>query len=258
MTVRTTPAAAIVALALATPALAQEADRPEAGWRLQLTPYAWLAGLSGDVRPRQGLPTFGTRKSAFDVLEDLDAAFFLNGTLRNRRFVLLGDVSWAALSRTETLRLPTPPLPASVEGRVRQTSATLAAGISALDGPDLTLDLLAGARLWHVDARLDAQVPAGPFRISGRSSHTWADPILAGRIRIRLAPDWSLIGHADIGGFGAASRLTWQVVGTVNYRISERFYASAGYRHLAVDYRRDGLILDVAMSGPLVGLTLRF
>ena len=34
--------------------------------------------------------------------------------------------------------------------------------------------------------------------------------------------------------------------------------AFVGYRHLAVDYRRGGFVYDVNMSGPILGVVIRF
>ena len=84
------------------------------------------------------------------------------------------------------------------------------------------------------------------------------DPVIAVRGNVAIAPRWSVIGYADIGGFGAGSRSTSQFLATGNYKASERLYLSAGYRHLHVDYRSDGRRADVVMSGPLLGATMRF
>ena len=56
------------------------------------------------------------------------------------------------------------------------------------------------------------------------------------------------------GGFS----VTWQAVGTLNYQVADQVYLSAGYRHMSFDYRKDGMILDVDMTGPLFGATFRF
>lgn len=256
------PIATLLAALLAGPAFAQDAPRTDLqGWRGQVTAYAWMTGVSGTVRPRAGLPAVETSKSARDVLEDLDAAFFLHGTLRNGRFVLLGDVTWAALSHKATVQPPGLPVPAEVRGKLTQAAVTLAAGVAALESAELTLDLLAGLRLWQVDASVSGEARLAPsfaLGAAGGQARMWSDPVLGARLRVQLAPDWSLIAYGDIGGFNTFSRLTWQAVGTLNYRVGERLYASAGYRHMALDYRRDGMVLDVAMSGPILGVTYRF
>lgn len=224
------------------------------GWRFQVTPYAWAPSLSGNARPRPTVPTVSFDRSFRDIFENLDGAFFLNGTARYDRFVIFGDFTWSAVSEEERIALPFAPFGFDVHGQVRQLSATLAAGYSVVDTPDVTLDLMGGARLWHLDASVNIQA-AG---LAASKSDTWLDPVAAARVRWQFAPDWSAIGYADIGGFGAGSELTWQAVGTLNYRVTDSLFLSAGYRHMFLDYDRGGMQLDIDMSGPLAGVTYRF
>ncbi len=66
------------------------------------------------------------------------------------------------------------------------------------------------------------------------------------------------MAQADIGGFGVGSDLTWSILGTVNYILTDNWSVSAGYKHLSVDYDGDGYVFDVDLSGPVLGLTYRF
>lgn len=234
---------------LALAVLAAPVAAQESGWRGQVTPYVWASGVGGDITPFTGAPTFSADKSFLEVLEDLDAAFFLSGYARNGRFVAVGDLSHSSSSRSGTI-----PPGAPAEGRLRQSSATLAAGYRAIADPGLTLDVLAGARVWRVRGSFEAL--GGAIRRS--PGKDFVDPILALRANVALAPRWSAIGYADIGGFGVGSRLTVQAVATANYQLSEAVYLSAGYRHLGVDYRDGGTRIDATMAGPLLGVTWRF
>ncbi len=68
---------------------AQEA--PQTGketWRFQLTPYVWLTGMQGDIRPSRSLPVAHVSQSFSDVLSNVDAAVFLSGTARKGHYVL--------------------------------------------------------------------------------------------------------------------------------------------------------------------------
>lgn len=205
--------------------------------------------LGGDLHPRRGAPDLEIDKSFGDVLEDLDAAFFISGFARRDRLVFMGDFSTSSSSRGG--RVP-PGIPSN--GDLRQYSLTLAGGYRALaDGP-FTLDLLGGVRVWDVRARVSS--PVLPGRVS--RSRSFADPIVAVRANLRLAPGWSLLAYGDVGGAGVGSEFTSQLAATVNYQVSDRILLSAGYRQLHVDYREDGMRVDVRMQGPLVGATLRF
>lgn len=240
--------AALLGVGLATPAAAQE--RPENV--VQVTPYVWFTGSGGTLRPFEGGPTLEVDNSFSDLLENLDAAFFVSGLVRSGRFVLVSDFSYASVSRDGTV--PVPGLgPAPAEGKLRQTSFTLASGYRVVDAAQGTLDLLVGARAWWVRADVDL---AGVIQRSPRLD--FVDPIIAARGNVSIAPGWSAIGYVDVGGFGAGSDSTYQVLGTVNFQVAERVFLSAGHRHLAVDYQDGGTRVDMQMSGPLIGATLRF
>lgn len=73
---------AIIGLIAAGLALPTNADGiNEEGWRFQLTPYVWMAGLAGDVRPLENAPTVSTSRSFSSILDDLDGAFFMTGVI---------------------------------------------------------------------------------------------------------------------------------------------------------------------------------
>jgi hypothetical protein len=231
-------AAAVVAALAVTPAVAQQHEP----WRFQLTPYVWMLGMESQVKPQRNLPTVHVDKSFSDILKNLDGAVFLTGSARQGRFVLLADASWAQITE-RARRTLVPGVDLSGKLRTRQTQVMLAAGYTVIDQPDVALE---------VEGRLLQ------FERSVTTTESWLDPIFGARVRIDLAPNWSIIGYGDFGGFGVGSRFTWQAVGTINYQLSDAFFVSAGYRHSSVDYRRGGKRLKFDMSGPLVGLTWRF
>ena len=240
-----TALALVTALGWVAPALAQDGR----DWNIQVTPYVWGSGVSGDLTPVQGGPTIEFDESLSEVLENLDGAFFLSAYARSGRLVFLGDLSASSSSREG---LVPPGIPA--EGKVRQRSVTLAAGWRTVETPRVTVDLLAGLRTWDIE--VEAAVPAAGFSATREVNFT--DPILAARANIPLAPRFSAILYGDFGGFGVGSEQTGQVVATVNYAMSEKFYISGGYRWLHVDYDSDGTAFEATMSGPLLGATWRF
>lgn len=227
----------------------------EGGWTGQVTAYVWATGLGGHITPRAGGPTLSFSEAFSDILEDLDGAFFLSAYARRDRFVLMGDISASTSSRDGVIPPGVPVvggLPA--EGKLRQRSMTLAAGYRVVANDGMTLDALAGMRAWRVESRIS--VAGGIVQASPRES--FVDPIVALRANFALAPRWSAIVYADLGGFGAGSERTSQVFATANYQVNDKLYLSAGYRRLDVDYRSGGTRVDVTMAGPILGATLRF
>lgn len=243
----------VTGLLLSGRALAQDAPSQD-GWRFQVTPYLWTAGFSGDVRLGRRVPSFRVGESFGDVLEDLDAGFFLTGLAIRDRLILTADLSYVAVSRKGQL-LASPPI--SAKGSLDQFSTTLLGGYRTVRASGFDLDFLAGLRAWSINADVAARVAGAPF-LDRSESIGWMDPILGLRTRADLAPRLSAHLIADLGGFGAGSRFTWQIAGLLNFQLTDSFFASAGYRHLAVDYREDGRRLDFNLSGPVFGVTYRF
>ena len=239
------PASVIFLLAVGS---AQAGEPGPGNWQAQITPYVWMSGLSGDVSATQAPPVFSVDKSFSEILENLNGAFFVTGLARKGNFVIVGDFNYVSTSETD----PTPIGP--VDADIEQISGTLLAGTPLIDQPGAVLYALGGARVWHVDATLTAS------SIPARESDTWAfvDPVVALRGRLALTDAVSLTGYGDIGGFGVGSDVTWQAVAAVNYALSQRLSISAGYRHLSVDYEDGGQLLDVDLSGPVLGATIKF
>jgi hypothetical protein len=218
-------------------------------WSGQVTLYGWGAGVSGDFTPFTGAPTLSFDKSLSEVLEDSDGAFFATGLARRGDLVVFGDFTYSASSREG--RVP-PGVPASGEVTIR--SLTLAVGKRFDAGGGTTVDVLGGLRGWS----LDGQVAVPLAGISLAPGEEFVDPIVAVRVNTPLADRWTLLGYADVGGFGVGSDVTWQVAVTANYQASERFFLSIGWRHLYLDYSDNGTIFKGAMSGPLLGATFTF
>jgi len=218
-----------------------------------------MSGLSGDISPSFLAPTFSVEKSFSEILENLNGAFFVTGLARKDWFVIAADFNYVSTSETDDTPIPF----ISVKADVEQISGTILAGTPLIDEPGAVLYALAGARAWHVDAKVTASgnIPQdAPLGFSLSVSDTWAfvDPVVALRGRLALTDTVSLTGYSDIGGFGVGSDFTWQAVAAVNYALTRRVSVSAGYRHLSVDYEDGGQVLDIELSGPLVGATLKF
>lgn len=217
-------------------------------WRFQLTPYVWMAGLDGHIKPFRGAPTAHVNQSFSEILENLDAAFFLSGTARQGRWVLHGDASHASTSESAAL-----PLGLSARVKVRQTSVTLTGGYNWQLAKQSSVDLLAGARFWDINAAVTV-----PGIAAVQSSTSFVDPVVAVRWRYDFAPRWSSLMYVDAGGWGAGSDSTWQMLGTINYQWRDNVHFSLGYRHLQVNYRNNGKQLDFSQGGPLLGATFLF
>jgi hypothetical protein len=64
--------------------------------------------------------------------------------------------------------------------------------------------------------------------------------------------------YGDIGGFDAASKITWQAVAGFGYKINASSAIGLGYRALYDDYHRDNLLLKLLSQEPYIGYEIRF
>ena len=146
-------------------------------------------------------------------------------------------------------------------------------------GSPAALDLLAGARYWRQDGAVSADLTttlavggapgisiSGSRAIARSGTVEWVDPFIGARLRQQLAPGQEVIVRGDIGGFGAGSQFSWQMLGTLNslltitHDVTVESYV--GYRALSVDYSQGSgatrYEYNAIQQGPVMGLTMRF
>lgn len=96
---------------------------------------------------------------------------------------------------------------------------------------------------------------------SGTGDLEWVDPFIGGRIRHDFGSNKNLMIEGDVGGFGAGSEFSWQVVGTYGFDVNlfgATMHSIVGYRALAVDYSENGRYgkngIDYLQHGPVIGV----
>ncbi|MFC3337909.1 hypothetical protein [Paracandidimonas soli] len=248
-------------------------EEGRSAWALQVTPYLWAAGLKGNISPFKHAPTMAVDKSFSDVIDDLNVGGFINVWGRRDRFVFSADVMYVNTSDAygkgplPAFQLPGfgSPIPpgSNLKARIdsKQLTATLQGGYRVVDTPAFTLDVLGGARFWHIstDISVTASHPAiGVQTARHNEKFDWIDPLVGVRAFLPVTESLSFQVQADAGGFGAGGSRTWSTLATVNYVFSDRLSASAGYKALDVDYDHGGHVYDIRLRGPVLGLTYRF
>ena len=79
---------------------------------------------------------------------------------------------------------------------------------------------------------------------------------IGARLRYGSTRRWHLFFKGDAGAGG--SNFTWQVIGGGGYDLGSCCIARAAYRHLDVDYESADILTDVYLSGPALGLEIKF
>jgi hypothetical protein len=230
-------------------------------WIVQVTPYLWASGMEGNISPFRDAPTIHVEKSFSDIMEDFNVGGFVNIWARRDRFVFSGDMMYVNTTSAKTTTvLPDlfPPVGAEISGELDsiEFNASAQAGYRVIDASGFSLDALAGGRFWYISNDATINTPVGSVSVS--EDFNWIDPLIGARAFYAFNDRLSVMGQADIGGFGVGSDLTWSLLGTFNYVFNDKWSASLGYKYLSVDYDDDGYVFDVDLYGPVLGVTYRF
>jgi hypothetical protein len=220
-------------------------DGPNEDWKVTVAPYLMGAAMSGimAVGGRQA----AIDASAHDIFSHLQFGAMGVIVARKGNWGVGADFIWMALGTT------TEKPPANIDS---DQGAFAFYGLRRLSP---NADLTFGAR-WNI---LRARIGfTGPAETTLAQTKQWVDPIIglnlrtagAGRLHARL--------YSEIGGFGAGSKLTWQVFPTVGVDIGKVVAIDLGYRWLDLDYESGENLTffkyDVLTQGPVIGFVFRF
>lgn len=126
------------------------------------------------------------------------------------------------------------------------------------DGVGLFFDVLAGARVWHLDYTMN-QI-GGPSLID--EQETWIDPVVGGRMLLDLPHGFGVEVRGDVGGFGVGSEFAWNIGVAFRAELAENIGAEIGFRHLQTRYESgsgaDLFEWDVASAGLYGSIVFRF
>ena len=231
----------------------------EDSWDFALTPYLWFAGLKGDVATVPPLPPAPIDVSSSDALSDTEASLMLNfEAMKNRHGLFLGLVYSDVRSDEEAIP---PPIDLMMRATSKTTLLTGAYQYEFYRSESSVLDVLAGARYWEVNTRL--QFSGGLGALEGAQithKESWVDPVVGvkGVTRFGSADRVYVAGGAAMGGFGVGSDFFYDLNLNLGYQWNKSIGTAIGYRYYDVDYEKDDFLYDVKQQGWLVSLTWAF
>lgn len=250
-------------------------------WEFEITPYFWMAGLSGDVTVK-GVPA-NVSMSFGDVWDDLKFGAQVHIEARKDRWGFFLDATYMSLGTdvNGTRKFTGPDgvahvqtyLDASInmdEWLVELGGTYRLANVPLGEKKDkmMYLDILGGGRYWYLynDVNVGLVIEDNVNRvsryISASGSKQWIDPFIGFRTGFQFTKDLMMVLRGDIGGFSVGSKFSWNASGYFVYSVSQMVGLVAGYRALYVDYEdgsgRNKFEWDMTTHGPVVGLTIRF
>jgi len=230
------------------PQAAHTTTAAESNWHLTIAPYLWVPWVYGSVGANgNNVHFYATPDELFSHFR-----FGLLGLVdtRYKRVVLPLDLIWMRLG--DDRALPLSPNGTVANIKLDMFILTPKVGYRVIDTKMIKIDALAGFRYWHVGQNL--QFTTNTLNFSG--SQNWVDPLVGGRILGNLSPKVEIAIGGDVGGWGTGSQLDYSVGGFLGYRIKPSVALQVGYRYMAVDYTNGNKLLNLIISGPLIGVTI--
>ena len=268
------PAAAQIPGAAEPPGEAAADPAAESRWSFLFNLYGWIPEMQGTVKTDdvtadidigfdQVFDLLGDGKALagaghFEVVYDRKYSFFLDafgGTARPSSHVTLGR---REVSATADLTMNYTFFEFGGAYRVFDYHEG--------DSRPILVDVLAGGRLmyFYEAVCLEGQGPLGIQR-STNISTTWVDPFVGGRFVVPVFDDFGILFRADIGGFDVGSKLAWNVLSGLTYRLPWRPFGTTtsivvAYKAIDFDQTSDNgnVVIDLNMRGPAVGMAFAF
>ena len=231
------------------------APRISAGesWQTSGGLYLWGAGIKGDVAvlPRESPAEVDASFS--DIIEVLQ--FTLLGSLEFRRneWAVTTEFFYFNLA-LDDIETPGPNFD-DADIDIKYGSVGLAISRRFMLG-DTSVDPLIGYRHWGVSNELDLSAGTMPAR-SADGSENWNDLVLGLRLRTPVSRRWHLSGYFSSAVAGDSDSM-FDFYAGANYKLDESQEIIIGYRHHVVDFEKGNFLLDVALSGPLIGINFGF
>jgi len=261
------------------------------GWTYTAMAYAWLPSINGSTTVKGR--TTAINASFFDLLQRPIPAdlFGLMGAFEARKgpiavmtdlvYMKLGASGGRAHARSVHPNIGgTLAADVAVQFEMFIAEAAVAYELGRWGGVEsgtqTSIDLYGGGRLWWQNAEaslaLTAGLNTGGLAVNGGRAAAasgdvaWVDPLVGLRLRHHFSPATEVMLRGDIGGFGAGSKFSWQVMGNFNWEFSRTekavWSAMLGYRALYVDFEKGGghtlYQYDMLTHGPIMGVTARF
>ena len=260
------------------PGEAQNDPGQKAGneWQFTLIPYAWLAGISGDITVKNRTEHMSVPFD--DILQNLDFGGQVQVEARKDNWGMFFQANYMKLTPNASLSRPAAvdlmqggPTVRQAEIRTdTQVLITEFGGFYRLGQVDYSLngqksasfDVLAGGRYWYLQSYTFLNLPQRGYSFSNTLYGDVIDPMIGLRMQTYFARNFFVNLRGDAAGFGVSSNsshISWNGVGGIGYDLSPHSTLLAGYRYLYIDYSPSGgCNIKLTMQGPVIGFAYKF
>lgn len=240
-------AAAVAAMMVAIPALAQDSD---SDWRQTFFLYGMGVTIDGDAQI--GPVEVPIDVSISDMFSALKFGAMAAYRVENDTWSFSGDVTFMNLGWSKTTE----------QGRASASIDADQLTVMGTIGRRVAPNFEALFSLVYFDLSSELGVRVLEQRVTASRDADWIDPLVGLQYRAPLGGKWDLNLRGDMGGFGIGSDLTLHGWATFVRRNSETFSWYVGYRYIGYDYETgSGANLqryDLQQHGPGAGIAFSF
>lgn len=222
-------------------------------WQFEVASLAFLSGIDGTVGVGEHSADFDFKFG--DLFEQLDAAvIFAASATYEEKFSLLAEFQYIGVTAEGS---PRGPRYDHAEVEIDQMFLTVLGAYRVFDWEEGFVEIGGGFRYMWVESKGKLRDSSGVnSTLKSDSKTNNFDALAVVRMNQQLTPKLGLRFYGDVGA--GDSDLTWQVYGGLGYAIREHTTVFVGYRHLAYELSDGNASLDIAFSGPQVGMVIRF
>jgi hypothetical protein len=234
---------------IATPEKTDTPEPADQGLHVDVAPYLWFPGINGTVGVLDHESS--VHVTAKDVLSNFNFGLMGAVEIRYNRIIIPVDFMWVRLK--DEKGIPITDDVESVKVQLTELIFTPKVGYRLVDKPRFKTDTLFGLRYWHLGTTLtlEPQISNGFY-----GAANWVDAVAGARFQTLLTRKLILTVAGDAGGGWSGTRLDYQVVGLLGYKV-KRVTLQGGWRYLVIHRRHTGeSFVDLAMTGVALGVVI--
>ncbi len=232
--------AAVVLLAVAVPAVAQE------DWETHysLGVFGIGAGMEGYLLA----PYAPNRQKVYfsDLNSDLNTGGGVSFAMKQARWSILSDVVFFSFDKKVN----------GIKANSDQLYFELCSAFKVGD----SFSVVVGGR--YAKLTSDLVFPGSPQPYKRKIDADWVDPIVGGMLELPVGKSWALMMRGDVGGFGVGSDIVWHAWLRLDGKLGDAAIVSLGYRYWDNNFesrkypRKTGY--DMTVAGPTLGIAFNF
>lgn len=238
-------------------------DAPKRAWEIGAKVSYWFSDVSGDLR----IDGNGIRGSTIDLKDDLgfdrsEMGFFEAYGRYGRHRLTVGYQNAEYLGSTNIPREiiakgQTYPAGSLVEGTLRLQTLELEYQYDFLRLDKILAGLSLGAigKILYVEGHTSSVAPA--LGLSGQGNFYAPIPMLGVGVQAGLLANW-LEFRGKVTGSTFSGNTFMGADAALSLTPFPYLDMTCGYKYITYDYEQDNVMLDITLSGPYVGVTIRY